>query len=247
MQVGPQPLGLVVGGDADDGPVLPGKHPRAHRHVRRGDVRADDGQRRALAHVLGEGREHDARPDGAPAPQKAPCEGVAPGEVVDGAGEAGEQRGGLVAVELHAAPVQDVEHLYLHVGRHEGVALLGQHLEGLRHRLGGAAVARPHGGVHDDDERAGILGWLGRGFGAGARCGSGLAGGAVRCGRNACRGRLAAGFDRGLGRAFGGVGFRFSRALGGRRVRRQRAVCARSASGVPGRFFSAFGETGMLR
>ena len=153
VKVRPQPLGLVVGRHADDGEAHPGQHARADGDVRGGDVRADDGERRPFAHMLGEGGEHDARPHRAAAPQKPARERVAPREVVDRPREAGEQRGGLVPVELDAAPIQDVEHLDVEIGGDLRIVALGEHAEGLCDRVGGAAMARSDRGVHDDDER----------------------------------------------------------------------------------------------
>ncbi len=115
VQVGPHPFRLVVGGDAYDGEGLPGDHARADGDVGGGDVRADDGEGLGFTHVLGETGEHDTRPGGAACPQKAPREGVAPGEVVDGARRAGEHRRHLVAVHAHTAEVEHVEHFDIQV------------------------------------------------------------------------------------------------------------------------------------
>ena len=163
LQVGPQPLRLVVGGHAHDGEVVAGEHPRAHGHVRGRDVRAHHGQRAHGAHVLREGGEHHARPHGAAAPQKTPREGVAPREVVDGTRGAREHGRRLVAVEPDAPEVQDVEHLHVQVGGHlhagaQGrVGRVAQQLECLGHGVRGAAVPRPHRGVHHHDGGAGGL------------------------------------------------------------------------------------------
>ena len=156
--MGPHAFRLVVGGDAYDGEGLPGDHARADGDVGGGDVRADDGEGLSFAHALGEAGEHDARPGGAASPQKAPREGVAPGEVVDGTRRAGEHRRHLVAVHAHAAEVEHVEHLDVQVLRAgDAIAkgrVVAQKLERLRDGVRRAAMARADRGVHHDDRRA---------------------------------------------------------------------------------------------
>ena len=201
VKVRPQAFRLVVGGDAYDGEGLPGDHPRTDSDVCGRDVRADDGEGRNLAHMLGETGEHDARPGGAACPQKAPCQGIAPGEVVDGTRRAGEHRRHLVAVHAHAAEVEHVEHFDIQVfGAGDVIAkggVVAQKFERLRDGVRRAAMARADRGMHHDDRRArcvagggagrlalgGVIGSSGR-FALGrAACGNGcLALGRAACG-----------------------------------------------------------------
>ncbi len=213
VQMGPQPLGLVVSGHADDGEALARDHASAHGHVGGGDVGGDDGRRPQAAHILGELRVHEARPNGAAAPQKAPGESVAPGEVVEGARPTGEHGGGLVAVEHDAPEIEDVEDAHFRA-RFQRVVVPGSAggLAGFLQRLGDGvgcrAVARAHRGVHYEDERPGdgLLGRAGR-FGQGAR--NGLGGRVILGGRGE---RGERGLDRG-GERLGGSGDDLSRGL----------------------------------
>ena len=156
--VRPEALGLVVGGNAHDGVVLAGQHARRHGHVGGGDVRAHDGQRLPVAHVVGELRVHEVRPDGAAAPQKPSGEREAPGEVVDGTRGAREQRRSVVSVEHDAAVIQHVDHLDVEVVGDGRLAVrplavrVAHELERLRDGVGSAAVAGAHRCVHHDDQ-----------------------------------------------------------------------------------------------
>src|SRR5699024_5701981 len=117
---------------------------------------------------------------------------------------------GVVAVEHDAAEVEHVEHLDVVVAV---PYLVPQDFEGLRDRVGGAAVPRPHRGVHDDDRRAhgllgrrvadggGGFGHLGGCSGRGERGGRGRLGGLrglhVRCSGACCVGERRGGFPGG--------------------------------------------------
>ena len=149
----PEALGLVVGGDAHDGVVLAGQHARRYGHVGGGD-----GQRLPVAHVVGELRVHEVRPDGAAAPQKPSGEREAPGEVVDGTRGAREQRRSVVSVEHDAAVIQHVDHLDVEVVGDGRLAVrtlavrVAHEFEGLRDGVGCAAMAGTHRCVHHDDQ-----------------------------------------------------------------------------------------------
>ena len=83
VQWGHSPLGLVVSGHADDGEALARDHASAHGHAGGGDVGGDDGAwRRRRTYSVNFG--YMRRAQWCRAPQKAPGESVAPGEVVEG-------------------------------------------------------------------------------------------------------------------------------------------------------------------
>ena len=166
----PEALGLIIGGNAHDGEVLPGEHTRCHGYVGCGDVRADDGKRAAFAHQFGELAVHQVRPYAAASPQKPAGKREAPRQVVYRAGRAGEHGSGFVAIEHHATEIEHVKHFDLesvrefrHIGKGLGgllasFGLLGFHaFEGLRYSVRRAAVSRSHRSVHDDDQRCGLL------------------------------------------------------------------------------------------
>ena len=82
-------------------------------------MRGHNSDRFALRHIASESGIHEIGPNAAAAPQKASGQNVMPSYVVDIARRTREERGRLLAIELHIPEVEDVEQFDIGIFRNE--------------------------------------------------------------------------------------------------------------------------------